>query len=143
MWLSWSWRLEYESYWQTDLQSNFFFSLRSCLNLISCHFFFWLFQNLVIVLVMLDWLMYPFRVSCYGFQRSLSLLYPMFSNQIGGEFTFFFWSHKCSKMDVVRSISYIWCLGVRVLFVCFSCGHSNERITSFAYWLFWFYSFPS
>ena len=44
-----------------------------------------------------------------------------------------FWSHKCSKMDVVRSISYIWCSGVRVLFVCFSCGHSNERMTSFAY----------
>ena len=55
----------------------------------------------------------------------------------------FFWSHKCSKMDVVRSTSYIWCLGVRVLFVCFSFGHSNERMTSFAYWLFWFYSFPS
>lgn len=135
MWLSWSWRLEYESHWQTDLQSSFFLflSVKKLFKFIQLSFFLAV-QNLVIVSVMLDWLIYPFRVSCYGFQRSLSLLYPVFSHQIlpWWRIYIFFLTHKCFKMDAVRSISYVWCLGVRVLFVSFSCEHSNERMTSFA-----------
>lgn len=53
---------------------------------------------------------------------------------VGGEFTFFFFGliNALRRMQL-RSISYVWCLGVRVLFVSVSCGHSNERMTSFAY----------